>query len=301
MTDAAFQHRTVLLEETLRALDPRPGRIYADATLGGGGHAEGILERSSPDGRLVGVDRDPSALDAARVRLARFGDRVTFVHGTFGELGRALAQAGVERVHGIVADLGVSSPQLDRAERGFSLRADGPLDMRMDPTRGETAKELVARLDERELADVIYQLGEERRSRPIARSVRRAYEAGELETTEDLRRAVVRAVGPKRVGGIDPATRTFQALRIAVNDELGELDALLAQLPELLEDHGVAAIISFHSLEDRRVKHVFRGSDVLVPLTKKPEIAGDAEQAENPRSRSAKLRAARRVPREVTA
>ncbi len=301
MTDAAFQHRTVLFEETLRALAPRSGCVYADATLGGGGHAEGILERSAPDGRLVGVDRDPAALQAARARLARFGDRVTLVHGTFGELGRALAAAGVERVHGVVADLGVSSPQLDHADRGFSLRAEGPLDMRMDPTEGETAKELVGRVDERELADLIYRLGEERRSRPIARSIRRAYEAGELDTTDDLRRAVVRAVGPKRAGGIDPATRTFQALRIAVNDELGQLDALLAQMPELLEDDGVAVVISFHSLEDRKVKQAFRGSELLSPLTKKPVIAGEAEHAENPRARSAKLRAARRVPREVWA
>jgi 16S rRNA (cytosine1402-N4)-methyltransferase len=293
----AFQHRTVLLEETLRALDPRSGRTYADATLGGGGHAEGILERSGPDGRLVGIDRDPAALDAARARLARFGDRVTFLHASFGELEHALGQAGVTRVHGVVADLGVSSPQLDWAERGFSLRARGPLDMRMDPTRGETALELIARLDERELADVLYQLGEERRSRPIARSIRRALEQGELETTEDLRRAVVRVLGPRPVGGIDPATRTFQALRIAVNDELGQLDALLDSLPNVLANDGVAAIISFHSLEDRRVKHTLRDSDALEPLTKKPVLAGDEELAANPRARSAKLRAARRLPR----
>lgn len=296
-----FAHRTVLLDETLSALDPQPGRVYADATLGGGGHAEGILERSAPDGRLVGIDRDPSALEAARARLARFGDRATFVHGGFADLGRLLADAWAPKVHGLVADLGVSSPQLDRAERGFSLRAEGPLDMRMDPTRGETARELVARLDERELADLIYHLGEERRSRAIARSIVRASDEGELETTEDLRRAVVRAVGPKRVGGIDPATRTFQALRIAVNDELGQLDALLAQLPDVLEDGGVAVVIAFHSLEDRRVKYAFRESDRLEPLTKKPRVASDAEQAENPRSRSAKLRAARRVAREVSA
>lgn len=298
MTDVAFQHRTVLCEETLRALDPRSGRVYVDATLGGGGHAEAILERSAPAGRLVAIDRDASALSAAGARLARFGERVTLVHGAFAELHRALAEAGVERVHGLIADLGVSSPQLDRAERGFSLRAEGPLDMRMDPSSGETALELVGRLSERELADVIYQLGEERRSRPIARSIRRAYDEGQLTTTDDLRRAVVRAVGPRRVGGIDPATRTFQALRIAVNDELGQLDALLARLPDVLEDDGVAVIIAFHSLEDRRVKHAFRGSDVWVPLTKRPEIATEAERAENPRSRSAKLRAARRRPRE---
>lgn len=301
MTVRPFQHRGVMLAETLDALDPRPGRVYADATLGGGGHAEAILERSAPDGRLIGVDRDASALEAAGRRLERFGDRVTLVHAPFGELRDVLGGAGVSRVHGVVADLGVSSPQLDQAERGFSFRAEGPLDMRMDPSRGETARELCIRLSERELADVIYDLGEERKSRPIARSIKRAVDAQELETTEDLRRAVVRAIGPQRRGGIDPATRTFQALRLAVNDELGQLDALLADLGEVLEDGGVAVIISFHSLEDRKVKQCFRGSDILVPLTKRPLVAGEEEQRENPRARSAKLRAARRVPREETA
>lgn len=302
VTDPApFHHRSVMLEETLEALDPRPGRVYADATLGAGGHAEAILERCAPDGRLVGLDRDASALEAARARLARFGERAVLVHAPFAELRSALASAGVPRVDGLVADLGVSSPQLDQAARGFSFRNEGPLDMRMDPSRGETARELCARVSERELADLIFDLGEERKSRPIARSIKRAVDAGELATTEDLRRAVVRAIGPQRRGGIDPATRTFQALRLAVNDELGQLDALLAQLGDVLEDDGVAAIISFHSLEDRRVKHHFRGSDLLAPLTKRPVVAGEDEQRENPRSRSAKLRAARRVSREEAA
>lgn len=292
-----FHHKSVLLAETLEALEPQAGRVYVDATLGAGGHAEAILERSGPDGRLIGVDRDANALEAAGERLARFGDRVTLVHAAFGELSEVLARVGVSRVHGLVADLGVSSPQLDQAERGFSFRAAGPLDMRMDPSRGETARELCERLSERELADVLFQLGEERKSRPIARSIKKALEAGELETTEDLRRAVVRVLGPRR-GGIDPATRTFQALRLAVNDELGQLDALLSQLPKLLEDDGVAVIISFHSLEDRKVKHRFRGSDALSPLTKRPVMAGTEEAAENPRARSAKLRAARRAARE---
>ncbi len=295
MAPAPFTHRTVMLAETLDSLEPRTGRFYADVTLGGGGHAEGILEASGPDGRLIGVDRDEAALEAARARLARFGERVSFVHGPFAELGDLLERAGVRRVHGLIADLGVSSPQLDRAERGFSFRAEGPLDMRMDPSEGETALDLIDRLSERELADVLYQLGEERRSRPIARSIKYALAAGELATTNDLRRAVVRAVGPRRSGGIDPATRTFQALRIAVNDELGQLDALLDALPDVLEDGGVAVIISFHSLEDRRVKRRFRGSPLLEPLTKRPRVAGDEEQRENPRARSAKLRAARRV------
>lgn len=295
----AFHHETVMLAPTLECLAPRPGGVYADATLGGGGHAAGILDRSAPDGRVIGVDRDAAALDAARARLAGYGERVTFVHGAFAELRAILAGVGVPRVDGIVADLGVSSPQLDRPERGFSFRADGPLDMRMDPEGGgATARELIEELDERALADVIYELGEERRSRPIARAIKRALEKGELETTEDLRRAVVRVTGPKR-GRVDPATKTFQALRIAVNDELGQLDALLAALPEVLADEGVAVVISFHSLEDRRVKRFFRGEPRLAPLTKRPLVADDAELADNPRARSAKLRAARRVPRDA--
>lgn len=294
---AVFFHATIMLEETLDSIAPRSGGVYADATLGGGGHAEGLLERSAPDGRVIGLDRDADALGAARERLVRFGERVTFVHGAFAELRTILDGVGTPRVDGLIADLGVSSPQLDRAERGFSFRRRGPIDMRMDPSRGETALELIERLSERELADVIYELGEERRSRPIARSVKRAANEGVLETTEDLRRAVVRAVGPRRRGGVDPATRTFQALRIAVNDELGQLDALLAQLPDVLADDGVAVLISFHSLEDRKVKHSFRGEPTLTPLTKKPVSAGEEERAENPRSRSAKLRAARRGPR----
>ncbi|MCB9597956.1 MAG: 16S rRNA (cytosine(1402)-N(4))-methyltransferase RsmH [Sandaracinaceae bacterium] len=287
-----------MLEATLDSLDPRPGRVYADATLGGGGHAAGILERSAPDGRLIGVDRDEAALAAGRERLVPFGDRVTLVHGAFAELRSILAGVGMPRVHGLIADLGVSSPQLDRPERGFSFRTDGPLDMRMDRSRGETALELIERLGEKELADVIYELGEERRSRPIARAIKRALEHGELDTTDDLRRAVVRVMGPKR-GRVDPATRTFQALRIAVNDELGQLDALLEALPDVLADDGVAVVISFHSLEDRKVKRFFKGEPTLAPLTKKPIIADAAELEDNPRARSAKLRAARRLPREL--
>lgn len=297
---ATFEHRTVLLRETLDALEPRDGGVYADATLGGGGHAEAILERSSPTGRLLGLDRDPAALAAARARLSRFGARATLVHGEFAHLARLLAEAGAPRVDGLVADLGVSSPQLDDAARGFSFREDGPLDMRMDPSGGSTAAELVARLDAEELADVIFELGEERRSRRIARAIKDADARGELHTTDDLKRAVARAVGGRR-GRIDPATRTFQALRIAVNSEIEQLDALVRDLPEVLEDGGVAAIISFHSLEDRVVKRAFRADARLSPLTKKPVVAGEDERRDNPRSRSAKLRAARRTPRGVAA
>lgn len=298
--NGAFEHRTVMLREVVEALSPRSGGVYADATLGGGGHAEAILEASAPDGRLIGIDRDPRALDAARGRLSPFGARATLVHGEMREIRPLLEAAGVPRVDGLLADLGVSSPQLDDADRGFSFAHDGPLDMRMDTTRGETAVELIARLSEGDLADLIYRLGEERRSRPIARSIHRALEAGELETTANLRRAVVRVTGPRR-GRADPATRTFQALRIAVNGELDQLEALLAEAPDVLEDDGIAVVISFHSLEDRLVKHAFRGDARLSPLTKRPQVPSDEERADNRRARSAKLRAARRVPREEAA
>lgn len=290
----AFEHTPVLLDEVLEQLDPTTGGVYADVTLGGGGHAKAILERSAPDGRLIGTDRDPSALEAASAALCDFGDRATLRKARIGDLADVLASLEIENVDGVLADLGVSSVQLDRAERGFSLAKDGPIDMRMDPTEGETALELIGRSDAEELANVIYRYGEERRSRKIARSLRRAYEEGELETTGDLRHAVHRATGPRR-GRIDPATKTFQALRIAVNDELEELEALLEQAPELLRVGGVVAVISFHSLEDRMVKHAFRDNEQLSPLTKRPIIASDRERENNPRSRSAKLRAARRV------
>ncbi|MGB3051551.1 MAG: 16S rRNA (cytosine(1402)-N(4))-methyltransferase RsmH [Polyangiales bacterium] len=291
---SGFEHTPVLLDEVLQQLDPRTGGVYADVTLGGGGHAKAILDRSSPDGRLIGTDRDPSALEAASSALSGFGDRVTVRKARIGELADVLASLEIAHVDGVLADLGVSSVQLDRAERGFSLAKDGPIDMRMDPTEGETALELIGRSDADELANVIYRYGEEHRSRKIARALRRAYEEGELESTGDLRHAVRRATGPRR-GRIDPATKTFQALRIAVNDELGELEALLEQAPRLLRMGGVVAVISFHSLEDRMVKHAFRDSEQLSPLTKRPIIASDQERENNPRSRSAKLRAARRV------
>lgn len=293
---AAFEHTTVLLDETVAALSPVAGGVYIDATVGGGGHAAKLLEAGAPDSRLIAFDRDPAALEAARERLAPFGDRVLYVHSAFSRIEEVLLELELEQVDGLVADLGVSSPQLDRADRGFSFARPGPLDMRMDPTQGETALELIARLDEEELANLLFELGEERRSRRIARAILRAHEAGELETTDDLRETVARAVGGRR-GRIDPSTRTFQALRIAVNRELEELDALLSMLARILSDGAVAAIISFHSLEDRRVKWAFRRSSELEPLYKKPVVAKEGELAGNPRARSAKLRAARRLPR----
>jgi 16S rRNA (cytosine1402-N4)-methyltransferase len=286
-------HVTVLSREVLAALSPVGQHVYVDATLGAGGHAEAILK--TPGTRVVGLDRDESALALARARLARFGDRVAYVHGAFSEIERHLAALQIPAVDGLVADIGVSSMQIDDPGRGMSFRAEGPLDMRMDPSQGETALDLIDRLNDDELADVIYRYGEERRSRRVARCVKQARVNGELETTLDLRRAVVRAVGPARIGGVDPATRTFQALRIAVNGELDELEALLEAAPRILAPGGVLAVISFHSLEDRIVKRALRDDAGWEPLTKKPLTADDDEVAENPRARSAKLRTARRV------
>lgn len=290
---ADFVHATVLKAEMMIALSPRAG-TFVDATVGGGGHTEAILE-TSEEARVIAFDRDQIALDAAGVRLARFGDRVTFVKTPFGRIAEALEELGIRTVTGICADLGVSSPQLDDGARGMSFRREGPIDMRMDPSSGETALELIDRLGDDELANVIFELGEERRSRRIARSLKRALADNQLVTTLDLRRAIVRAVGPVRVGGVDPATRTFQALRIAVNGELEQLGDLLAALPTVVEPGGVAALLSFHSLEDRLVKRAFNDKESWAPLSKKPIVATDEEGATNPRSRSAKLRAARRL------
>jgi 16S rRNA (cytosine1402-N4)-methyltransferase len=284
-------HVSVLLRETLSALDPKPGGLYVDATLGAGGHTEAILEIDGT--RVIAVDRDEAALALAKERLARFGDRVTFVHGRFSDIEGHLQALGVTQVDGLCADIGVSSMQLTEPERGMSFRHDGPLDMRMDRSSGTTALDLIDNLSDDELADVLFRFGEERRSRRVARCIKQARAAGELHTTLDLRRAVVRAVGPARIGGVDPATRTFQALRIAVNDEIGELDALIAAAERVVRPGGIFAVISFHSLEDRRMKRALRGGP-WTQLTKKPVVPGDAETAENPRARSAKLRAGRR-------
>lgn len=251
-----FEHATVMKSEVVAALAPRDGGTYVHATLGAGGHAEGILQ-ACETATVFGFDRDPEAIAAARTRLAPYQGRFTAVHATFGRAASELAALGITRVDGLCANLGVSSPQLDDAVRGMSFRREGPIDMRMDPSSGESALDLIARLDDDELADVLYRFGEEHRSRRIARSIRRAHEEGELHTTLDLRRAIVRAVGPVRVGGVDPATRTFQGLRIAVNGELDELEALLQSATGLVAPGGVMAVLSFHSLEDRLVKRAF--------------------------------------------
>ncbi len=295
--EGSWPHEPVLLEEVLEWLAPRSGGMYVDCTLGAGGHAAAVLEASTPDGRLLGLDRDEEALAVAERRLARFGERVVLRHAPFSALPRVMSEVGAARCDGLLADLGVSSMQLDRPERGFSFAKEGPLDMRMDRSRGTNALELLRRTPEPRLAELLREYGEERRARRVARVLKEAVRAGRLRDTRDLRRAVLSVLGPSRAGRIDPATRTFQALRIAVNDELGELRALLGVLPELLADGAVAVLISFHSLEDRLVKHAFRDDERLEVLTRRPVMADEAERARNPRARSAKLRAARRMPR----
>jgi 16S rRNA (cytosine1402-N4)-methyltransferase len=278
----------------LHWLDPRPGQTLVDCTVGVGGHTRLLAERIGPAGRVIGLDQDESMLELARPRLT--GLPVTLVRASFDELPAVLDDVGVPAADGVLADLGVCSDQLDAAGRGFSFQSDGPLDMRLDPTRGAPASALVNRLSERDLADLIYEFGEERFSRRVARRIVEARQSAPIETTAQLadlvRRGVPRAKGRP---GIDPATRTFQALRIAVNDELGALDRLLAKLPDCVRPGGRAVLISFHSLEDRRVKQAFRRPGVWEVLTKKPVTAGDEEAQSNPRSRSAKLRAAQRT------
>jgi 16S rRNA (cytosine1402-N4)-methyltransferase len=279
-------HVPVLADEIVRAL--AGARFVVDATVGAGGHAARLLEGGAQ--RLLGLDRDPAALALAAERLRPFGERVTLVHGSFRTLAEVVLGAGGP-ADALVADLGVSSMQLDDPARGFSFRAAGPLEMRMDPTTGTPLGSRLASMDAESLADAIFQLGDERRSRRIARAILAARDAGRLETTLDLAAAVRRAHGPRR-GAIDPATRTFQALRMLVNDEVGEIEALLASLPRVLAPGGRAAILSFHSIEDRLVKTAFRAGDVLSPTTKKPIRPSDAEADANPRARSAKLRVA---------
>jgi 16S rRNA (cytosine1402-N4)-methyltransferase len=307
---SAFVHATVMPEETLALLRPRSGGVYCDATLGGGGHAERILQASAPDGRLIGIDRDPTALAAARARLSPYGDRVSLVHGTFGDVRAILGRLGIGPIDGFVVDLGVSSPQLDVAGRGFSFRAEGPLDMRMDPSAGETAEGLIRRIGIDELADILRRYGEERYAGRIARAIKEGVMADAITTTTQLAATVAAAV-PTRERHKDPATRTFQALRIAVNDELGQLEQFLADFLDLLAPGGRVAVIAFHSLEDVLVKNRFRDlakesgypPDVaaqlglpphapLTLLTRKPLVPSDEEVAGNPRARSAKLRGA---------
>jgi 16S rRNA (cytosine1402-N4)-methyltransferase len=287
--------------------------LFVDCTVGLGGHSEAILQASS-DAHVLGIDRDEEALELAKQRLALYGSRFRAVHADFRELTRVLATAKVRQVHGILADLGVSSLQLDSPSRGFSFRHDAPLDMRMDVTSGETAAQLLGRLSEVDLARIIFEYGEERRARRIARWIVERRERGEpIRTTRDLAELIARAVGAEKQRRIHPATRTFQALRIAVNSELENLDHFIVQAVDQLVPDGRLAVISFHSLEDRIVKRTLLklsgrcqcpprlpactcGARKAVELlTRKPVSPSDNELAENPRARSARLRGARKI------
>jgi len=299
MNPASSVHQPVLLEPTVHFLNPRPGGLIVDGTVGSGGHSVALLPRLLPDGRLIAIDRDPAALALARQRLSEFAPMVTFIRGDFRDLRQHLARIGQSGVDGLLVDLGMSSLQVDAAERGFSFLKEGPLDMRMDPDQQTTAETLVNRLTADELTTLFGTLGEERFSRRIAHRIVQERRTQPITTTAQLARLVTSAVPPgARHGRLHPATRVFQALRMAVNDELGALDALLADLHELLNPGGRAVIISFHSLEDRRVKHAFAQSmrdGLWTVLTKKPVGPTDEEVDQNPRARSAKLRAIERT------
>jgi len=302
-------HLPVLYHQIILALRPKsPGR-YIDATVGAGGHARGILEKSSPDGCLLGFDLDPQALEIATQRLSDYSGRFTLVHASYTTLLDQLQAAGWESSHGIVIDLGVSSMQLDKPEKGFSFLKDGPLDMRFNPHQGTTAAELVNTLAEAELASLIYRYGEERQSRRIARAI---CQNRPFMRTQELAEVIARAAG-RQAEKIHPATRTFQALRIAVNGELAGLEAFLPQAVRALSSGSRLAVISFHSLEDRIVKQFFRkeSTDCLCPPTqpvctcghkasiveinRRPILAEEAEVKENPRARSARLRVAEKI------
>ncbi|MFL6281178.1 MAG: 16S rRNA (cytosine(1402)-N(4))-methyltransferase RsmH [Vicinamibacterales bacterium] len=290
-------HEPVLLTPVVDLLDPSRGGLFVDCTVGLGGHARAVLDGGAA--RLLGLDRDPNALDLAARALAPWHDRVELVHADYRELPAILAARGIDAIDGALADLGVSSMQFDAPGRGFSFRRDEPLDMRMDQTQGPTAAELVADADESDLADVIYRYGEERFSRRIARRIVEARGRSPIVTTTQLADIVRHAIPRKGYQRIDPATRTFQALRIWVNRELEGLDVFLTATASLLRRGARFAVITFHSLEDRVVKHTFRalaaGEAAVRLLTRKPVVPDEHELARNPRARSAKLRAIERL------
>jgi 16S rRNA (cytosine1402-N4)-methyltransferase len=292
-----YVHEPVMTAETIALLDPSRGGLFVDCTVGLGGHARVLLEAGAS--KLLGLDRDPEALKIARERLEGFGDRVELVHADYRELGRVLDDRGVPGVDGALADLGVSSMQLDGEGRGFSFRRDEPLDMRMDQSQGPTAADLLDQVGEEELANLIFEFGEERYSRRIARAIVDARRRGSITTTGQLAQIVRRAVPRRGHQRIDPATRTFQAIRIWVNRELDQLEAFVVEACGRLLAGARFAVITFHSLEDRIVKHAFRalaqGRMTLRILTKRPIVPGDSELDRNPRARSAKLRAVERL------
>lgn len=283
----------VLPAEVLEGLDVQTGMTIVDGTLGGGGHAKLLAQNVGATGKVIGLDRDPAAVEGTSLAMQDCAN-VTAIHSSYVDLPEVLAELGIESVDGILLDLGLSSDQLADRDRGFSFHADGPLDLRFDRTRGEPASKLLSRLSAEHLADLIYQFGEERFSRRIARRIVERRRERPIETAADLADIVRRAVPNARSQKIDAATRTFQALRIAVNDELAGLETALERLPATLAADGRIAIISFHSLEDRLVKQAFRSHPLLSAVTRKPIEATAAEQTTNPRSRSAKLRVARR-------
>jgi 16S rRNA (cytosine1402-N4)-methyltransferase len=305
----SFVHQPVLYQETIDALAPHAAGRYLDGTVGAGGHAWGLLNASAPDGLLLALDVDPAALDLAAQRLAEFGERAALRRGSYGQMAEHLVAMNWDAVDGILLDLGVSSMQFDRPERGFSFQHEGPLDMRFDPNGGTTAADLVNELPEEELADIIFRYGEERKSRRIAQAI---VKARPLHTTGELAAVIAKALGGKR-SGIHPATRSFQALRIAVNGELDTLEAALPQAVTALKAGGRLAVIAFHSLEDRIVKQTFRreSQDCICPpeqpvctcghtasikeITRRPIVAGENEVKANPRARSARLRVAEKL------
>ncbi|MFZ1940226.1 MAG: 16S rRNA (cytosine(1402)-N(4))-methyltransferase RsmH [Terracidiphilus sp.] len=298
MTEPQARHVPVLFQEVMDFLNVRPNGTYVDCTLGLAGHAEGIMRRLGPSGRLIGFDRDPEALELAMARLVKVAaemgsqaPQIQLIGEAFSRIAEHVEPASVD---GILADFGVSSLQFDEARRGFSFQADGPVDMRMDTRTGPTAGQVVNEMNERELANLIYEYGEERRSRTVARAIVRGRP---ITTTAQLARIVASAAPPMKFGQIHPATRTFQALRIYVNRELDEIRDLCEAAPKLLKPSGRFVVISFHSLEDRIAKDSFREGarqEIWTILTKKPVTAGEEEIQRNPRSRSAKLRAAER-------
>ena len=296
-SDSDPRHEPVLADEVVSLLNVEPGGVFVDCTLGLGGHTRRMLAAGAA--RVIGIDRDRQALEAAREGLAAARDRVEFVHDDYRQLVSVLAALGISGVQGVLADLGVSSMQLDEAARGFSFRQQGPLDMRMDQVKGASLADRLADVDAETLADVIWRFGDERHSRRVARQIIAARDRGELTDTLALASAVRRGAGGRGWQRIDPATRTFQALRIWVNDELDGLDRFLESGIEVLAAGGRFAVIAFHSLEDKVVKHTFRrlaeGSSKWRVVTRRPVVPGDDECARNPRARSARLRVLERV------
>ena len=294
VVDMPTRHVPVLLSEVLATLDPQAGQIVVDGTLGGGGYTRALAERVGPGGDVIALDRDPAALTRAEQEFA--GWPIKLCQSNFCDLPEVLQILGIAQVDSIVLDLGFSSDQLADEQRGFSFDSDGPLDLRFDPDSGESAARLVNRLSQEHLADLIYAYGEDRLSRRIARAIVEHRRERPIETARQLAEVIRRSVPPPAARGerIDAATRTFQALRIAVNDELKSLEIALRRLPDCLRSNGRLAIVSFHSLEDRRVKEAFRDDSRLEVVTRRPVRGSEAEITANPRAKSARLRVARR-------